>query len=264
MTPKDTFENWKYSFVQGLFWEKGIVNDTVFLSYLDSKLPKKDKITRKIVVGTTDSQTGNFVRFTEKLSPHELAYKAGRASTAIPGFFEYVNFKNKTFIDGGVVINLDIGGAVARCQESGFKNKDIIIDIVMCSGNLLKDVNPENFTAAQMLYRYYEITQFQKTMIWISQGLSHWPDVNYRYIVYPKKSLDKGILPIPNFNTKHLKDLVQIGRNDAKETILAGEGFKLNQIHDSWFGSANNPFNVEFYDPDTEENVKHLFDKYDI
>ena len=114
MTPDDVYQSWSYSYLEGLFWQPALVNDTVFLSYLEKNLPWKDKITRKVVVGATDAKTGDFVRFTEKLNPHDLVFKAGRASTAIPGFFEYVNYQNTTYVDGGVVINLDIGGAISR------------------------------------------------------------------------------------------------------------------------------------------------------
>jgi len=110
------YRNWKYSFVEGLFWRKGIVNDTVFLDYLDEHLPKIPTINRKVTVGTTDAKTGQFVRFTEKIGPYDLAYKAGRASTSMPGFFEAVEYSGRTLIDGGVVMNLDIGGAIARCK----------------------------------------------------------------------------------------------------------------------------------------------------
>lgn len=210
MTPEDTYQEWPYSYLEGLFWRAGLVNDTVFLSYLEKKIPWKDKITRKVVVGATDAKTGDFIRFTEKLNPRELVFKAGRASTAIPAIFEYVNFQNRTLIDGGVVINLDIGGAVSRCKEAGFKDSDIIIDIVMCSGSVIGEADPSNFNSAEMLYRYIQIVQFQRSMIWISQGLAHFPDVEFRHILFPEKPVDKGFIPI-DFSPENIERMIQLG-----------------------------------------------------
>jgi len=38
-------------------------------------------------------------------------------------------------MDGGVLINLDIGGAVERCIDDGYDYSDIIIDMIFCSGS---------------------------------------------------------------------------------------------------------------------------------
>lgn len=233
MNNDKTFQNWKYAYLEGLFWQKGLVNDTIFLDYIYQTMPKREKINRKIVVGATDALTGEFVRFTERLGVHDLVYKAGRASTAMPGIFEYVEFENRTLVDGGVVLNVDIGGAIARCKESGFADKDIVIDIILCSGDVLPEADVANFNAAQMLYRYYQINEYQKTMIWISQGLALFPNVKFRYIVYPTVALS-GYLPI-NFDPVHLAELMEKGRQDAKKAVEKGEGVAFKNLKTGFF-----------------------------
>lgn len=110
-------------------------------------------IYRKVVVGATNAKTGSFVRFTEDLSTDDLMYKAVAASSAFPGFFQAVDFQNMTLIDGGVLINLDIAGAIERCKEEVSRSADIVIDIVMCSGSELEDVDPSEFNSYQMIRR---------------------------------------------------------------------------------------------------------------
>ena len=252
-----TYENWQYSFVQGLFWEKGIVNNTIFLSYLNEVLPKREKINRKVVVGTTDALTGDFIRYDEKLDAHTLIYKAGRASTSIPGFFEYVEFDNRTLIDGGVVINLDIGGAIHRCKKAGYADKDIIVDIIMTSGDKLPDANVSDFNSAQMLYRYWQISQFQKTMIWISQGIAHFPLVDFRYIVFPEEKLDKGVIPV-DFSNKNMNRMIDIGIKQGHETVEKGATHSLESLQATWFNSNINPFHVEEFDDEDEVEPKSI------
>ena len=63
------------------------------------------------------------------------------ASSAMPVIFPYVNFRNSTFIDGGTMLNLDIGGAIERCKEIVPDESDIILDVVLCTGSHLKNVD---------------------------------------------------------------------------------------------------------------------------
>lgn len=89
------FETWDsgfYGIIDGLFWEKGIFNDTPLYNFLyDLYNTAKEKeggnpIKRKVVVGSCDTQTGEYWTFTEKLGDK---YPQGVLSSAsIPGVFE--------------------------------------------------------------------------------------------------------------------------------------------------------------------------------
>jgi len=38
----------------------------------------------------------------------------------------------RTLVDGGVLSNLDLSEAVTKCNELGFKDEDIIVDMLLC------------------------------------------------------------------------------------------------------------------------------------
>ena len=60
--------------------------------------------------------------------------KAIDASSAYPGFFEPVNdIDGRTYYDGGTSFSINIGGAINRCKELGYKESDITIDIILNS-----------------------------------------------------------------------------------------------------------------------------------
>lgn len=44
------------------------------------------------------------------------------ASSAIPAIFPPIIIGGQTYVDGGTVLNLDIGGGIIRCQDMGFTN----------------------------------------------------------------------------------------------------------------------------------------------
>lgn len=124
------YGNWPFWVVEGAFYHDSFYNNSVFVEFL-AKNVHFEKVQRKVVVGATNVRTGGFVRFTEEVGRDDLMFKAVRASSAFPGFFSSVNFQNMTLIDGGVTINLDIGGAVERCKEIVSRDADITIDIIM-------------------------------------------------------------------------------------------------------------------------------------
>jgi len=82
-------------------------------------------------------------------------------------------------------------------------------------------------------------------MVWISQGVAHFPLVNFRYIVYPKGPLDNSWVPI-NFDPSTMKALIEKGRNDAKEVVKKGPGVNFKELSNSLMGSFANPFNIDY------------------
>jgi predicted patatin/cPLA2 family phospholipase len=223
------YRNWDYGIIEGLFWQSGVYNATIFEDYLDEVLPKEG-IFKKLTVGATDTRTGQFVRFTEEVGYFDMVYRTARSSAALPGIFEAVKYNNMTLVDGGVVINLDIAGAIDRCKDIADNEEDIIVDVIMCNGDTLTDVDTSKFNSIQMLWRYHKITQYQNTMHWINHAMTNNPRVNFRYIVVPKVPIDNEWIPI-DFSLANINKLIDMGISEAKRTVESGPftGFKRIQ-----------------------------------
>ena len=215
----------------------GLYNNTKFVDFLIDFV-EFEKMERKIVVGTTDAKNGSFVRFDEKTPFEELLYKAVAASSAFPAFFQSVEYLNNTYIDGGVLINLDIAGAIEKCKEMGARESDITLDIVMTDGSCLTDANVSDYNSIQMFRRYLQIANYQKTMVWITQGRANFPSVNFRYIVAPHESISSEWIPI-GFKQKEIQRLIGLGKEDAKRTIDEGEGVRFDKLTSSWSQAMN-------------------------
>lgn len=231
------YSNWSGWIIEGAFWKTGLYNNTRFVDFLKEYV-ERDTIHRKVVVGATNAKNGTFVRFTEQIGINDLMYDAVRASSAFPGFFQAVNYNNMTLIDGGVLINLDIAGAIERCKEITSNEENMIIDIVMCSGDKLDDADVANFNSIQMLKRYTEISTFQKTMVWITQGVANFPEVNFRYIVAPQGSISSEWIPI-GFKQKEINSLIKLGREDGISAVKEGEGKRLSKLLKHYKLTAN-------------------------
>ena len=80
---------------------------------------KGNEMKRKVTVGATDANTGQYVRFNSSI-PFKDFVVATRASASIPGFFPAVELYNHTLIDGGMSHGLEIDDMIKQCQALGF------------------------------------------------------------------------------------------------------------------------------------------------
>lgn len=55
-------------------------------------------------------------------------------------------------------------------------------------------------------------------MSWVTNAIRAFPDVEYRYAVFPTKKLPGTFVPL-DFNPKHIEDEIQLGISDALELI---------------------------------------------
>ena len=71
---------------------------------------------RKVVVAAVDTNTGNYVTFTDE-GTHELFATKVRSSASIPFIFPHVELNDMVLMDGGTVFNTNIVSAVEKCKE---------------------------------------------------------------------------------------------------------------------------------------------------
>jgi len=64
--------------------------------------------------------------------------KAVVASASIPFIFPVQQWGQKALVDGGTLSNLDLSEAIVKCNEMGYKDEDIIVDMLMCFDILVK------------------------------------------------------------------------------------------------------------------------------
>lgn len=94
-----------------------------------------------MTVGTCNANTGEFTRIKWDNMSNADVITSILASSAMPVLFPSIKMGNDTFIDGGSIMNLDVGGAVERCKEIVGNEADIIIDVILCSGKKLEDID---------------------------------------------------------------------------------------------------------------------------
>ena len=222
----DVYQDWPGGIIDGILFEPSIYDTTPLLNFLTQKFTKP--IQRKITIGSCNANNGSFVRFDESLS-HDDLITAVRASSAMPILFPYVEFQGETYIDGGSVLNLDVGGAIERCREITDSDSDIIVDVILCTGAYLKDVDQSKDTTLQMLDRYLQIDSFANSLDDLLHAKDDYSYINFRYIIMPSSPLPSGEIPL-GFNPTQIETMISMGMNDAKNIINNATAVNWDEI----------------------------------
>jgi predicted acylesterase/phospholipase RssA len=136
------------------------------------------------------------------------------ASMSIPGFFPPADVLRSSWFDGSAVWDIDIFSAVNRCTDLGFKNEDIIVDVIMTSSANLKDVEAEDYKSIGMLFRYLEISSFYNSMDGLLRAKFAYDGVDFRYVITPSGSIPSSHYPL-NMDQKQIEKAIEFGYNDA-------------------------------------------------
>lgn len=147
------------------------------------------------------------------------------------GFFPPADVLDSYYIGGAAVWDIDIFSAINDCYGKGYKNEDIIVDVVLTSAANLKEVEAENYTSIPMLFRYLEISSFYNSMDGLLRAKFAYEGVDFRYVIAPTESIPSSMKPL-NLSEKDVKKAFEIGVKDANSAIENGSAVTFdNLIH---------------------------------
>jgi len=119
--------------IYNLNYRSGLFNNHPELDLLHKYFDNKS-IQVLISIGVTDFTEGvNKVFDLDKETNTDRIINLIKSSSSAPILFQNMKMDNHTYVDGGVLQNLDVGSVVRRCQELGYQQKDIVLDIVLSS-----------------------------------------------------------------------------------------------------------------------------------
>lgn len=184
---------------------------------------------RAFTLGSTDDTTGTLTLFDETSvrnadgSLNTVKWATGvRASSAVPGAFESVDVDGVTNSDGGCVMGVNIFSAVTRCKEAGYKESDIVVDLITCSSPSLKSWNATaDDTSTEIKARADALKHFDTEMVDLFDACEAYPDVNWRFFVAAGELPSNGLA----FNLTQMEEMATIGQQNA---AAVSEGFDCN------------------------------------
>lgn len=179
------YKSWFGGIARGLFFEGGLYNSQPLEDFLSKEFAGAG-VQRGLDMGIVDVVTGAYKEFSsDNITQGQNLHDALYASLSFAGFFPPADVLGSYYFDGSAVWDIDIFSAVNRCKDKGFKNEDIVVDVVMTSSANLKEVDATNYKSIQMLFRYLEISSFYNSMDGLLRAKFAYKGVNWRYAISP-------------------------------------------------------------------------------
>lgn len=190
------YQNWWGGVIDGLFTKGGIYDSKPMKDFIVKEFPNT-QLKRSTNVGIVDVLSGQYLPFTEgNLTTSTNLVNALYASFALPGFFPPVEAFGSKWFDGSAVYDLDIFSAVNNCFAKGFKQADIVIDVLLTSAAGLKQVDAHDYKSINMLFRYLEISSYYSSMDGLLRAKFAYPQANFRFAIAPSKALPTSWYPL--------------------------------------------------------------------
>ncbi len=212
------------------------MNDQPLVDFVDKILTDAGSIKRKIVVGTVDVNTGNYVTFDERSAPIDQMARRVVSSASIPFVFPHQLIDNMTLMDGGTVWNINMVSAIERCREQVDDDSQITVDVISCA----RDFKSNNSFSANSIgnwLKYRAIKSFNSGMRNVYETQLAYPKVNYRYFFQASEPLTSGFEELA-FGPEILGPMIELGKKDAATVVGLGEGALFEKVN-TWVQKKN-------------------------
>jgi predicted acylesterase/phospholipase RssA len=215
------YQNWWFGPFQGAFFKGGLYDNSPWEDYLKRTLDGRDT-TKMITLGAVDVISGEYKDLSD-IRGDVLLQDAVFAATAVNVFFPPVHKFETDWFDGSGVWPIEVIGPIKRCEQMGYKEKDIVVDILMTNSYELPARDAENDKTIPSVLRYLEISDFYSSVNGLARAIAGFKDINFRYCINPgKKHLATNWFPF-DFNQKKVDKLLDRGYSDAMDAIQRGE-----------------------------------------
>jgi len=200
-----------------------MVDNTPLLEFLTNTISQFDDYKRRVVLMSTEVNTGDATFFNNDNLPFRDLPKAAVASSSIPGIFPpFVWGDGRMFMDGGAVHNVNTISAINQCMELVDDESKITIDVFIC--NAKAETESKEEIGVDTISNYFRAKNIRKAFDgpnnFHHDMVAH-PKINWRYLAYEADNHAGGTSEI-NFNGDHTWVMQEQGRSDAQALINAG------------------------------------------
>lgn len=155
LSTDQVYQNWPLGYLDGIINQSGIYDNTPLLNLITKYFVDFGSVKRKTVVSSVDVNTGKYVTFDDTMPFKDFPLLV-IASASIPFIFPHRHYGEHILMDGGTVWNTNLISAVDKCNQLGFEDKDIILDIILCDQKSISEVG-DTGNAINNFLRYYNI-----------------------------------------------------------------------------------------------------------
>lgn len=225
---KDIYQNYWLGPLYGLLESSGIY-DTSPLKDLLTNIVKDKTLKRKFLLGATNIRSGTYDVYDETTLNYGDYVDAIMSSAAYPVLLPSHDFRGNKYMDGGVKNSVDVAGGIHKCLDSGFKDEQIIVDVILCSSEHLSEIDATTAHPLNILNRVFQLYSNDKYVKDIDDVKTVFENVKFRYIIEPTVTLPSGDLPL-NFSPDQIQIMIQQGIEDAQNVVKLGTGVSFDNF----------------------------------
>ncbi|KAL4506702.1 hypothetical protein ABPG72_000273 [Tetrahymena utriculariae] len=256
ISKSDVYSNYLGGIVQGFLFEESLFKTDPLRAFLKKNVTRKQ--TRKLVIGVTNANTGEFERYNESLSNADLI-EAVMCSSAVPAFFPYQIFKGNTYFDGGVIRTTDVYGAIERCKELVDDVSQITIDVILVTAKTFDQDVPDDLKPIKVGTLSQKIKDYRNARRALLEAYEAFPTINWRHIINPQTKLPDADFPF-NFNHKQLLQMIAQGNTEGRAAVQQHVQYESSR-NASDDETSNLSLSAKLAIMDAYESV---FDRYNI
>ncbi|CEM09654.1 unnamed protein product [Vitrella brassicaformis CCMP3155] len=211
------YRNWPFGLPQGLLFKPSLYDSSPLQTHLHRIFADFEKKDRKLLITATDMTFATLKTWNET-EPLSKLISAVSASAALPGIFPPLTIDGVAYNDGGILADLNIEAAIGRCLMDGGakRERDVIIDIILCSPAHQPIRNVSNENTIRVLLRAEAIRNFNSAVRMLERATTTFPNASFRFLIYPNASFPGNSL---DFDPEELRDMYAQGNRDAQDMV---------------------------------------------
>lgn len=150
---------------------------------------------REVLISAVRYEDGEYISWNSSSTKLPDLINATLASTSVPGAFSPVLINGSHYLDGGVVMNMNIEHSIQACFKLGLakRQEDVVIDAIETFPDTGSKVNDEEsvtenqeITFTKLLSRSFSILHSQvRGLKLLKNVLCRYPKINLRYYISP-------------------------------------------------------------------------------
>ncbi|KAK9171082.1 Patatin-like phospholipase family protein [Cryptosporidium meleagridis] len=204
---------------------------------------------REVLVSAVRYEDGEYISWNSSSTKLPDLINATLASTSVPGAFSPVLINGSHYMDGGVVMNMNIEHSIQACFKLGLakRQEDVVIDAIETFPDTGPKVNDEDsstesqeITFTKLLSRSFSILHSQvRGLKLLKNVLCKYPKINLRYYISPTIEEYKQF-PKNAFDGNNLTGILHMLRSGLQK----GWSNNFTSVNECIFDSHANPSNI--------------------
>lgn len=107
-----------------------------------------------------------------------------------------IDFKDALWFSGSTIYEIDINSIINSCEDLGYDEEDVIIDVVISGTPVITHVLARAYNAIQNLGRALELMNHYEKLFGVVRAQQGHPEVKFRYIVGPSEQVASKAFPM--------------------------------------------------------------------